>query len=341
MPAGPAATSPNPALDPGTEPPAIPRKRERLLLGALLLAFIALLGRMEAAALAPYPLALVVSGILVFALLCVTRLEAAFLLVLAVVPFSMELLVAGTGNALQMPTEPMLFVALAAWGARSLVRRSHTFAQPGLMAALLLVLLGMLVSMGVSAYRVASLKATLNAAWYALFGLFLANNLADRGRLKLLAWAILVPGVAIALYSTINVAPRPLPAAARLLVGGPLLHRARHVLGLPLLRLRAGHGAVHRADGAAQAPLRPGDPAHRLPGHPLDDAGRLGGARGLRPVPARRLGPAAAALRQRGAGRAPASWRSRGWWWRAAPAAGSSTAPPRSRTRPSSPTWSA
>jgi O-antigen ligase len=205
MPAGPDATSPSPALDLSTEPPAAPRKRERLLLGALLLGFLALLGRTEAAALAPYPLALVVSGILVFALLCVTKLEAAFLLVLAVVPFSRELVVAGTGNALQMPTEPMLFVALAAWGARSLVRRSHTFAQPGLMAALLLVLLGMLVSMGVSAYRFASLKATLNAAWYALFGLFLANNLADRGRLKWLGWAVLVPGVAIAFYSMANV----------------------------------------------------------------------------------------------------------------------------------------
>jgi len=171
----------------------------------LLLAFIALLGRMESAVLAPYPLALVASGILVFALLCVTQLEVAFLFVLAVVPFSRELVVPGTGNALQMPTEPMLFVALAAWGARSLARRSHTIAQPGLVAALLLVLLGMLISLGLSAYRLESLKATLNATWYALFGLFLANNLADRGRLKWLGWAVFVPGVAIALYSAVNV----------------------------------------------------------------------------------------------------------------------------------------
>lgn len=200
---GSASASPTPAPSPGS--PAAPWKHERILVAAVLLAFIALLGRMEAGAMAPYPLAMVVSGILVFTLLCVTHLEVAFLLVLAVVPFSMELVVAGTGNALQMPTEPMLFVALAAWGARSLIRRSHTFAQPRLMAALLLVLLGMLVSMGTSEYRVTSLKATLNAAWYALFGLFLANNLADRGRLKLLAWAILASGVAIALYSLLNV----------------------------------------------------------------------------------------------------------------------------------------
>jgi len=185
--------------------PAGPAMREGILLATLIFAFLALLGRMEAGASTPYPLAAVTSCIVVFALLCVTHLEVAFLLILAATPFSMERVIPGTGSALQVPTEPMLFVALAAWGVRSLARRPRTFAQPGLTAALLLALGAILVSITVTAYRLASIKATLNAVWYGLFGLFLLNNLAVRGRLKVLAWAWLVPGVILSLYSMVSV----------------------------------------------------------------------------------------------------------------------------------------
>jgi O-antigen ligase len=182
-----------------------PATRESVLFATLIFAFLAFLGRMEAGASTPYPLTAVASCIVVFALLCVARLEVAFLLILAVTPFSTERVIPGTGSALQVPTEPMLFVALAAWGVRSLVRRPRTFAQPGLSAALLLALGAIVVTIAVSAYRLTSIKATLNAAWYGLFGMFMINNLADRSRLKMLAWAWLVPGVVISLYSMVSV----------------------------------------------------------------------------------------------------------------------------------------
>ena len=186
-------------------PHTSPGTREGILLAALIFTILAVLGRLEAGASSPYPLATVVSCIVVFALLCVSHLEVAFLLILAATPFSMERAIPGTGSALQVPTEPMLFVALAAWGVRSLARRSGTFAQPGLIAALLLALGAIVVSLAISQYRLDSFKATLNAAWYALFGIFLMNNLAARSRLKLLPWALLVPGVVISLYSMVSV----------------------------------------------------------------------------------------------------------------------------------------
>lgn len=176
-----------------------------ILLATLIFAFLAILGRMEGGASPPYPLAAVTSCILVFALLCVTQLELAFLLILALTPFSMERTIPGTGSALQIPTEPMLFVAQATWVVRSLTRRPRTFAQPGLTVALLLALGAIVVSIAVSAYRLESSKATLNAVWYALFGIFVINNFADRGRLKILAWAWLVPGFILSVYSMINV----------------------------------------------------------------------------------------------------------------------------------------
>jgi hypothetical protein len=160
---------------------------------------------MEAKASAPYPLAAAASGILVFALLCVTHLELAFLLILAATPFSMERVIPGTGSALQVPTEPMLFVALAAWGARFLARGSTRFAQSGLTGALLLSLVAIVASIAGSAYRITSIKAGLNAVWYGLFGIFILNNLADRKRLKLLVWAWLVPGAVISIYSMVAV----------------------------------------------------------------------------------------------------------------------------------------
>ena len=182
-----------------------PSVRETLLLAGLILTFLAVAGGLEAAASTPYPVTFIAAVILVFALLCVNHLEAAFLLILAATPFSTERLVPGTGSALQVPTEPMLFLALAAWGARSLVRGNRTFAQPGLTGALLLALGTIVLSVITSASRVESLKAAVNATWYGLYGMFILNQFADRGRLKLLAWAWLVPGVVLSLYSMGNV----------------------------------------------------------------------------------------------------------------------------------------
>jgi putative inorganic carbon (hco3(-)) transporter len=182
-----------------------PSRRAGILLATLIGTVLLLLGRMEAGASPPYPLAAVAAIILVFALLCVTQLEVAFLLILAATPFSMERVIPGTGSALQIPTEPMLFVALAAWGLRSLVRRPRMFAQPGLTAALLLSLGVIGLTIIVSAYRLESFKAALNATWYGLFGVFLLNNISTPSRLRMLSWTLLLSGAALSLYSLVNV----------------------------------------------------------------------------------------------------------------------------------------
>jgi O-antigen ligase len=146
------------------------------------------------------------AGILAYAVLCAVDLEAAFILILVVVPFSVEMHIPGTGSALQVPTEPMLFVALAAWLLRFLARESSTLKARGFTMALVLALAVCFVSVIDCAYRFTAVKATLNATWYALFGIFLINNIRTRGRLLALIAAWLLTGTAITLYSLANVA---------------------------------------------------------------------------------------------------------------------------------------
>lgn len=167
-------------------------------------AAVALLGGLlaiQVAAGGQVPLALAGVGILGFAVICAVRLEAAFLLVLAATPFSTPVFFRGAGAGVQVPSEPMILIALAAWTLRTLARGSTGFAHPALVGALLLALGSCLLSFLATPNLVATAKGTANAAWYALFGLFLANNLADRRivRASVIAW--LVPSVLLTLYS--------------------------------------------------------------------------------------------------------------------------------------------
>jgi putative inorganic carbon (hco3(-)) transporter len=151
------------------------------------------------------PLALLGAGILVYAFVCIVHLETAFLIILAITPFSAEMVFRGTGGALQIPTEPMLFLALLAWGFRFLGRGSTRFEQPVLTVVLLLALGTCLVSIVDTAYPLRALKATANAVWYALFGIFIYNNFRSGRRLRSLIPAWLVPGAIICVYSFVNV----------------------------------------------------------------------------------------------------------------------------------------
>jgi putative inorganic carbon (HCO3(-)) transporter len=173
---------------------------------ALLTLILGVLGLLEYRAGGFLPVAALGAGILAYAVLCAADLEAAFILILAVVPFSVEMHIPGTGSALQVPTEPMLFVALAAWLLRFLARKSSILKARGFTLALLLALAACLVSIIDCAYRFTAVKATMNAAWYAMFGIFLINNVRSRGRLLALVAAWLLTGTAIALYSLANVA---------------------------------------------------------------------------------------------------------------------------------------
>jgi O-antigen ligase len=182
-----------------------PSKPETLGFGILIVLLLAICFWAEIATGGVSLMALLVSGILVYSIVCLVSLEVAFALILAATAFSMEVVFPGTGSALQLPTEPMLFVALAVWLLRFLSRGSTGFNQPLLTAVLFLALGACLFSIVDTAYLARSLKATANAVWYALFGVFIYNNFRTRDRLKVLIAAWFVAGTLICLYSLINV----------------------------------------------------------------------------------------------------------------------------------------
>lgn len=183
-----------------------PGRREFALFGLLVAGLLAVLLLVDARGGGEAPAAFVISILLVYGLLCLVRLETAFAILLAVTPFSIEMAFRGSGSALQIPTEPMLFVALAAWGFRFLARRSTTFAHPVLTAAAALAILACLASLHDTTYRMTGLKATVNGLWYALYGMFVWNNFDRRDRLKGMIAAWLVPGLLVCLYSLVRVA---------------------------------------------------------------------------------------------------------------------------------------
>jgi len=164
-----------------------------------------LLGWLEVRSSPPAPLALTVAVMCAFAVLCVIRLEAAFLSLLVLTPFSVQFIVPGTGSALQIPTEPMLFLALGVWLLRSLARGHHTVAQPALIGGLCLGLLSCILSIVDTEFRFNAVKATLNATWYGLYGVFLINNLSSRTSMLALIHAWVWPALAIVGFSAWNV----------------------------------------------------------------------------------------------------------------------------------------
>ena len=185
---------------------AAPGRREFALCGLVVAGILAVLLLIDARGGGETPAAFILAIVAAYGVVCLARLETAFAILLAVTPFSVEVAFRGSGAALQIPTEPMLFVALAAWGLRFLSRGSTTFSQPFLTGAVIVALLASLVSLIDTAHPLNGLKATLNAGWYGLFGLFVWNNFARRDRLGGMAAAWLVPGVLICLYSFVRVA---------------------------------------------------------------------------------------------------------------------------------------
>lgn len=179
--------------------------RARWIGGLILAGYLLGLVALEASNDTTYPLALVVATLTVYAGLCALNLEAAFAVVLALTPFSVELGFRGAGGALQIPTEPMLFLALGAWAFRMALRRSTTLAHPRLIGALLLALGACLISAVGAAHRLAAIKAVISTSWYALFGIFLMNNCPSEARLKGLAAALALPTLAITAWSLLHV----------------------------------------------------------------------------------------------------------------------------------------
>lgn len=169
-----------------------------LAVGAALL--IALLAWLQFRGPANVPTAAIYAGILFVGGLCLISLEVAALVLIALTPFSIETLVA-SGTALQLPTEPILFLLLTVWILRSLARGTTVWRYSEIVAALLLALLSCLAGLPGSINAFHTLKATLNAAAYALFGLFVLNNFASRRQLTVLVVTWLTAGSLLTLYS--------------------------------------------------------------------------------------------------------------------------------------------
>lgn len=198
-------------------PVASPPRGVVLGLAALLL----LLGVAEARSGGALPVAAGAAALIAYALLCAFHLTGAMLVLAIVTPFSLERQVPGTGSALQLPTEPMLLLAVAAWFLRSLARGRLRLAQGALVAALLLALGACLLSLLDSRFPLTVVKATLNATWYALFGLYLANNLASDRQLAAASGALLIPGTIVCLLSMFLVAAGQFDATQGFWSAGP------------------------------------------------------------------------------------------------------------------------
>ena len=175
------------------------------ILALAVTASLGLLGWLEVQSSTGAPVALTIAMLAAFAVTCVVRLEAAFLCLLILTPFSVQFVIPGTGSALQIPTEPMLFLALGVWLLRSLARGCHTVAQPALIGSLFLALLSCILSIVDTDFRFNAVKATLNASWYGLYGVFLLNNLSRRNSIKALIHAWVWPALAIVAFSAWNV----------------------------------------------------------------------------------------------------------------------------------------
>ena len=104
-----------------------------------------------------------------FAALCFLSMPAAWLLVLAAVPFSHELYMRPIGAALWLPTEPMIFLFLLIWGFRSLLRGDHRIPRSSILTWTGLLGLTAVLSAIQSQYPILSIKAVLSVSWYVIF----------------------------------------------------------------------------------------------------------------------------------------------------------------------------
>lgn len=200
---------------------AFSSRRTRWIGGLALAGYLSLLFVVESAHGTRFPLALIVAGLTVFAGLCALKLEAAFCVVLALTPFSTEMRFPGAGGALQIPTEPMLFLTLGAWALRVALRRPTTLAEPRLTGALLLALGACLLSLAGATHRLTGLKAVTSTSWYALYGIFLMNNFARTDRLHALAGALTLPALVVTLGSMLLVLSGHYERGTGYWAGGP------------------------------------------------------------------------------------------------------------------------
>lgn len=136
-----------------------------------------------------------------FAVLCWMSLPAAWLVTLAAVPFSSEVVLPGTASALWIPTEPMMLIFLGVWGVRAVLRGAHRIPRSPLLAAIgALGLVAVLSALG-SRYYFLSIKAILSTAWFVAFAfLFPYLHGGDKGLARRALLVLAVAGTFFAAY---------------------------------------------------------------------------------------------------------------------------------------------
>jgi O-antigen ligase len=163
-----------------------------------------------------------IAGGLGFVALAAARPSAAWLAVIALVPFSMEVLIPGTDSAVQAPTEPMLLALLALWILRLLLgekihlgNRRLTWSVTGMLALAVL-------SSFYSEFSRASLKASVNFSWYVVFGYFIsAVSLRTMKDLRRFPAVVSISAALVSLYYVQNIARTGLNVDSSNLAGLP------------------------------------------------------------------------------------------------------------------------
>jgi len=146
--------------------------------------------------------------------------DLAWALVWIAFPFSIEVILAG-GSAINLPTEPMIGLALAAWALRSLLAGNVRVPRSSLHLPLAALAGIALVSVALSAHRVDGLKAWVVAAAYAAFGyLYLLSSPCDPARRDRWIRLAVATGAFWGLYGSVRVfllgaTPRPAYGIAR------------------------------------------------------------------------------------------------------------------------------
>jgi O-antigen ligase len=142
---------------------------------------------------------------LVFLIIAYRHPAAAWLLVWLASPFSVETRIPG-GHALYLPAEPMIALALLAWGCRALERGSLRIPRSGLHAPLAALAAAALLSALFSPFASLGIKAWVAAAGYVAFG-YLYWFLNPREAADLKRWAPWVVGFSAlwGLYGTVRV----------------------------------------------------------------------------------------------------------------------------------------
>jgi len=141
---------------------------------------------------------------LVFLLLAYRHPNVAWILVWLAFPFSIEMVIPG-GNALHVPTEPMIVLALLAWLVR-LLEKPASMPKGRLHAPLLTLAAVTLLSVAFSSFPELGLKGLIAAAGYVLFAyVYCLSSCRDPGTIERTVPWIVGSGAAWGLYGAVRV----------------------------------------------------------------------------------------------------------------------------------------